>query len=161
MKKVIALTVVSLVLIGLFSVAFAANEVPERLNDKLDQQKARIEEALEKGRITDEEAQKSIDRLEKRAQLALVFASEEVPQWFYDKINWKKEKLEQAVEEGVITSEQAQDCIDRLDDRLKNAEEQGFNPFGNGSGSGRKGAFGSRRGFGRGKGGFGNRAPVQ
>lgn len=163
MKKIIALTVVSLVLISLLSVAFAAEEIPGWLSDRLSQQKTRIEEAVENGKITSEQAEKCLDRLENRGKFALVFASEEVPGWFYDKINWQKDKIEQAVEDGTFTSEEAQDCIDRLDEKVKNAEENGFGGFGKGFGSGKDG-FKGKRGFGQkrmGAGGFERMAPAE
>jgi len=163
-KKVIALTVVSLILISLFSVAFAADEIPAWLSDKLDQQKARIEEAVEDGKITSEQAEQCLTRLEERSKFALVFASEEVPGWFYDKVNWEKDKIGQAVENGTITSEQAQDYIDRIETRVKDVEENGFGGFGHDPGFGMKG-FRGKGEFGRGGRagmcGFGRMAPAE
>ncbi len=156
MKKTITLTVVALVLISLFSVAFAAttDNMPQWFNDMISWQKARLEQAVENGTLTEEQAQEFIDRLEARSKQSLIFASEEVPQWFYDKIDWQKDKLEQAVEDGIITEEQAQEYITRLEDRVKFVEENGFECFNQGFGMGRKG-FGPR-GFGGGRraGGF-------
>ncbi|RKD21545.1 Protein of unknown function [Caminicella sporogenes DSM 14501] len=80
---------------------------------------------------------------------AMVYADSkaEVPSWFNDMIAWKKEQIKKAVEDKVITEEQAKYWQERLDYMQKFHEENGFNFPG--------GCFGSGFGRARGAKGFG------
>lgn len=74
----------------------------------------------------------------------------EVPGWFNDMIAWKKEQIKKAVEDKVITEEQAKYWEERLDYMQKFHEENGFYFPG-----GCFGGFGSGFGRARGTRGFG------
>ncbi|MBA1334500.1 MAG: hypothetical protein HPY66_2349 [Firmicutes bacterium] len=85
--------------------------------------------------------------------VALAESSTEIPAWFTEMIKWKKDKVDQAVKDGLITEEQANAYKERLEAMEKYHEENGFN-FGNGFGScmdgfGRRGGFGLRGGAGQ------------
>jgi uncharacterized membrane protein YgcG len=88
------------------------------------------------------------------AGIALAQTDVEVPNWFKEMINWKKDRIDQAVKDGLITKEQADYYKNRLEYMEKYHQENGFN-FGTGFG-GCMGGFGFRGGFGS-KGGFGPR----
>jgi len=87
--------------------------------------------------------------------IAFAETSNEAPDWYKDMLKWKKDQINQAVKDNVITEEQAKYWEERIDAMEKFHEENGFNfPMGCG-GFGR----GQGRGFGRGFGGF-NRTNV-
>lgn len=78
--------------------------------------------------------------------------SADVPDWYNDMLQWRQERLEAAVEEGLITEEQAQWQQERWEAMDEFHREQGFGPgvgpgfgpcHGNGFGGGR---FGGQRG---------------
>ncbi|OPJ56293.1 DUF2680 domain-containing protein [Alkalithermobacter paradoxus] len=76
-------------------------------------------------------------------------AKTETPEWFKDMINWKRERITEAVREGKITEERAKEMNERLDERIKYHEENGFN-FPEDCGKGKRGFRKMNRGFGRG-----------
>lgn len=82
--------------------------------------------------------------------------SADVPDWYHDMLQWRQERLDAAVEEGLVTEEQAQWQQERWEAMDEFHREQGFGPgagpgFGpchsNGFGGGRFG--GQRGGFNR------------
>jgi len=76
-----------------------------------------------------------------------------LPDWFKDMIEWRKGQLNQAVEDGVITEEQAEYWTEHYEDMEEYHKENGF---GNGYGYGGPGGChggngrGPRRGYGPG-----------
>ena len=74
----------------------------------------------------------------------------EAPEWFQGMLKWKKEQIQEAVKDEVITEEQAKLWNERLDSMEKYHEENGFN-FPGGCGGGGF-APGSGRGPGAGRG---------
>lgn len=78
------------------------------------------------------------------ASVALAETSTEIPGWFTEMIKWKKDRVEQAVEDGLITEDQADAYKERLEAMEQYHEENGFN-FGTGFGS-CMGEFGRRGG---------------
>lgn len=56
-----------------------------------------------------------------------------VPQWFQDMMTWKKAQVEQALNDGLITKDQAKAYIDQIDAMEKWHVENGF-PSGAGYG---------------------------
>lgn len=49
-----------------------------------------------------------------------------VPQWFYDMVKWKNDAIDKAVEDGTMTSDQAEKFKDHLSNMEKYHEENGF-----------------------------------
>lgn len=87
----------------------------------------------------------------------------EVPEWYTEMMKWRQEQLESALEEGLITPEQAEWQQERWEAMDTYRREQGFDSLGFGScrGGGRSG--GMMRGFGgmmRGFGGGLNNRPI-
>lgn len=85
------------------------------------------------------------------ASFALAAEKNETPQWFKDMISWKKEQIDQALEDGEISKEQAEAWKDHMDDMEKWHTENGFN-YGNMGFGACHGGFGKGPGF---RGGFG------
>ena len=81
------------------------------------------------------------------ATAAFAAETKETPQWFKDMIQWKKDQITQAVEEGTITAEDAKQFNERLDAMEKYHEENGL-------------AF-NGMGFGQCRGGFLNRSGIR
>jgi len=79
--------------------------------------------------------------------MAFAETADETPEWFTEMIKWKKEQVAQAVEDKVVTEEQAKLWNDRLDAMVEYHAENGF-AFPGGCGA-------SGRGFGRVSGGRG------
>lgn len=84
----------------------------------------------------------------------------EAPQWYNDMLEWRQERLQQAVEEGLVTEEQAEWQQERWEVMEAYRAEQGFDTwrFGPCHGGtrfdGRPGGFGGmRNGFRGGVGG--------
>ena len=76
----------------------------------------------------------------------------EVPEWFNVMMDWGRDEIDQAVEDGTLTAEEAEAWLDRIDDMEEIHLEEGFEGFGTGpcssSGfvSGRSSRGGCRRG---------------
>lgn len=82
---------------------------------------------------------------------AFAVENEDTPQWFKDMITWKKQQVQQAVQDGNLTDDQAKAWNERFDDMEKWHAENGFNMNGIRPG-GCHGGFGKGTGF---KGGLG------
>ncbi|MBZ2175551.1 YckD family protein [Schnuerera sp. xch1] len=63
-------------------------------------------------------------------------------EWFEEKMEWKKSQIEEALDEGLITEEEAENLYDHFDYMEEFHNEDGFMPG--------KGFYGRRNGFGRG-----------
>ncbi|SFH84269.1 Protein of unknown function [Tindallia magadiensis] len=79
----------------------------------------------------------------------------EVPQWYKDMVQWRQERLEEAVEDGLITEEEAEWRQEHWEEMDEFRREKGFD-YGMGAGygpcHGERGFMGGRRG------GFGGRS---
>ncbi len=84
--------------------------------------------------------------------IAFAESTTEAPQWFDDMIKWKKEQVNQAVEDKTITEEDAKLWNDRIDYMEEYHEENEF-AFPGGCVGGARGGFG--RGTRGARGGFG------
>jgi len=78
----------------------------------------------------------------------------EAPNWYNDMLQWRQERLDDAVEEGLVTEEEAQWRQERWEEMDEFQREEGFG-FGPGYGAchgenafrgGRRGGFGSQSG---------------
>ncbi len=84
----------------------------------------------------------------------------EVPQWYNDMVQWRQERLEEAVDEGLITEEEAEWRLERWEamEEFHADREFGFGPgygYRYGPCHGEGGFMGGRRGgFGGRSGGF-------
>ncbi|WP_425447786.1 DUF2680 domain-containing protein [Dethiothermospora halolimnae] len=80
-------------------------------------------------------------------------ADGDAPDWFNDMLEWRRDRIDEAVENGTITEEQAEYWNERMEYMEEYHNENGFDfPAGCHGGYGR----GMGRGFGRGNGqGFG------
>ncbi len=60
----------------------------------------------------------------------VVFAdnSQEVPQWYNDMIEWRKEQVQESVENGEITEEDAQYWMEEMDRMEEYHNEYGYGP---------------------------------
>lgn len=75
------------------------------------------------------------------------------PEWFTEMLQWKKDKVEEAVNNGDLTKEEAERYNERFDDMEKYHEENGFDDYPQRNKEGR--GFGRHmggKGFGRGAG---------
>jgi hypothetical protein len=64
----------------------------------------------------------------------IVFAdTEETPQWFLDMFKWKTEQINEAVESGELTQEQADEWLEHMEEMQAYHDENGF-AFGKGMG---------------------------
>lgn len=85
---------------------------------------------------------------------AIAFADSsgsEVPEWFKDKMNWKRNRIDENVKNGDITEKQATEYREHLSEMEEYHNENGFdNEKFNGQGMGfrRGNKDGNRRGFG-------------
>lgn len=76
----------------------------------------------------------------------------EVPEWFNDMMDWRRDEIDQAIEDGTLTEEDAEAWLERINEMEEIHLEEGFEGFGNGScsrggfGSGRSSRGGCRRG---------------
>ncbi|NBI05535.1 DUF2680 domain-containing protein [Senegalia massiliensis] len=80
-----------------------------------------------------------------------------VPEWFRDKMEWQKDRIDEGVKNGDITPEQAEDYKERLNEVEEYHNENGFDNeeyHGPGMGFRRGQRDGKRNGYG-GYGGFG------
>ena len=59
---------------------------------------------------------------------AFADTAKDVPQWFKDMLTWKQAQIDQAVEDGTITQDQAASYKSRLDEMEKWHEQNGFGP---------------------------------
>lgn len=89
---------------------------------------------------------------------AIAFAESDgnLPEWFKGMIDWRKDRVENAVKDGVITQEQADQYIEHIEDMEEYHEENGFQEegtYGPGMGAGKGFGRSQGRGFGRGFGG--------
>lgn len=76
----------------------------------------------------------------------------ELPEWFEDMMDWRRGEIDEALEDGSITQEEAEAWLERLDDMETFHKEEGFDQFGAGPGNCPGGGFGlsGNRGFGGG-----------
>jgi hypothetical protein len=72
----------------------------------------------------------------------------EAPQWYNDMLKWRQERLQQAVEEGLVTEEQAEWQQERWEAMEAYRAEQGFDNWGFGPCHGGAGFDGRPGGFG-------------
>lgn len=83
---------------------------------------------------------------------AFAESTDTAPEWFTEMIKWKKDQVQEALDDDQITEEQAEFWMERIDGMEKYHEENGFD-FPGGCGNGRFGKENrSGRGFGPGKG---------
>lgn len=85
---------------------------------------------------------------------AVFAANETQPQWHKDMMKWKRDRITQLVKDGEITTEQGKICNERLDEREKWHEENGYDSFARGNGCGYGKGHGYGRGHGRGHGNY-------
>lgn len=79
-----------------------------------------------------------------------VFAdTEDVPEWFTEMIEWRKAQVEESLEAGLITEDQAEAWFDHFDDMTEFHQENGFGGGGFGGCRGGRG-FGPGAGMGPG-----------
>ncbi|MBS4534873.1 DUF2680 domain-containing protein [Clostridium sp. D2Q-14] len=85
---------------------------------------------------------------------AIAFAdgSEKTPNWFNEMIEWKKDRVENAVTEGILTQEEADEYIEHFHEMEAYHEENGFpeEGYGFGMGLGKENGRRGQRGFSRG-----------
>lgn len=74
----------------------------------------------------------------------------EVPEWFEDMMDWRRGEIDEALEDGTITEDEANAWLERLDEMETFHMEEGFNNFGAGSCPGGGKGFSGGRGFGGG-----------
>lgn len=79
--------------------------------------------------------------------VAYADSTNEAPEWFYDMMDWKREQVQEAVETGEMTEEEAVIYNERLEEMEARRVERGFGigrgGFGACHGEGRRG-FGGR-----------------
>jgi hypothetical protein len=97
---------------------------------------------------------------------SFVFAAtekNELPQWFKEMVEWRQEQIQQSLEEGAITEEQAAYWKQHLEDMEEFHEENGFGTGICGGNRYMGGRSGRGRGFGPGmmQGGYNWRYKVQ
>ncbi|MEN1759930.1 hypothetical protein [Anoxynatronum sibiricum] len=83
---------------------------------------------------------------------AMVYAETvEAPQWFFDMIEWRQDRIEEALNEGLITEEQAAWQMERLEAMEAYHLENGFHRFGGSAcqGGGRMRSGGFQNGAGK------------
>lgn len=83
--------------------------------------------------------------------------TEEVPQWFNDMLKWRTERINEAVESGDLTQEDAELWLEHMEEMEAYHEENGFSFSGGmyGFGRGMHGSGGLGMGmFGQGNGDF-------
>lgn len=87
--------------------------------------------------------------------------SEEVPEWFTQMLEWRRDRVDEALEAEEITADEAEAWLEHLDEMEAYRLEEGFENFGPGSGCrGGSGFGGFQRGSGFGGGGCGRRYQV-
>ena len=69
--------------------------------------------------------------------IAFAETANETPSWFTEMIKWKKDQVQQAVQNEQITEEQAKYWNERIDSMEKFHSENGFNFTGGCGGCGR------------------------
>lgn len=78
--------------------------------------------------------------------------AEDVPEWFYEMIEWRKAEVQESLDAGEITEEQAEAWLAHFDDMVEFHEASGFTGFGGchgGRGFGGRGpGYGMGAGFG-------------
>lgn len=79
--------------------------------------------------------------------IAFAETNNEVPDWYNEMIKWKKDQVQQSVDNGQVTEEQANYWNERIEYMEKFHKENGFGFQG--------GCGGFGRGYRRGPGGFG------
>ena len=82
----------------------------------------------------------------------------EAPEWYNEMIQWRQERQQQAIEEGLITEEQAAWQRERWEAMEAYRTEQGFDTWGYGPCHGEAGFERRPGGFGGMMNGFGGRA---
>lgn len=86
---------------------------------------------------------------------AIAFAegTENVPDWFNGMMDWRKDRVEDGVTEGVLSQDEADQYMEHFDEMEKYHEENGFpeeGGYGPGMGVRNKNRSNGQRGFGRG-----------
>lgn len=76
----------------------------------------------------------------------------EIPEWFNDMMEWRRDEIDQAVEDGSLTEEEAEARLEKMDEMEEFHLEEGFDNYGEGSCPRAGKAFGGNR-SGRGCGG--------
>ncbi|MBS4538874.1 DUF2680 domain-containing protein [Clostridium sp. D2Q-11] len=85
---------------------------------------------------------------------AIAFAGSDgnLPDWFKGMLDWRKDRIENAVEDGTITQEEANEYLEHLEDMETYHTENGFPEENYGPGMGAGKGFGRSQGRGPGRG---------